>query len=222
MKNLLSAAGAAFVLASAFSGPAAAQNQILGGQPIMNSTSANDMLRIFSGIGLSGKVAGTSADSQILEFQSETGFVMYVGLVGCDGATASASCAMAQPYAIFDNGGVTLNDVNDFNFSQSTISMLMVAPDGRLIIGSRVIFDGGITEANFRTNAAMFLLDAATLMQGVSPGLKATVSYDPLRTKGMKAAGAIEAPADAARNSLDQDGGAVAALARALKAEQAE
>lgn len=214
MRSML-AAMAALGLAAA-SGAARAQNSFAG-EPVIKGVSADAIVALFGSAGMAGSVVGASGEDQLVELQSGDGFVMYVGLSGCASQASSASCSVVKPYAIF-NGGLPLEDVNYFNYSVSNISTLMMMADGRLLLGVKVLLDGGVTLGNLRTYFAAYMYDAAALLEGPEDSMASNVAYRPEGIQG-PAPGVVPA-AGAQANPAGADPAAAARIAAGLSGKE--
>lgn len=164
-------------------GPAAAQNN-LGAPAVIGGVSADDIVSIFTVVEMEGRIVGASGGDQLVELASPDGFVMYVALSQCAGQASTAPCSLVKPYAIFENTGLTLATINDFNFQTSNISTLMQMPDGRALLGVKLLLEGGVTIANFSSYLGNFMFDAAAMLEGPSDGAAATVAYHPQSALG--------------------------------------
>jgi hypothetical protein len=159
-------------------GPAFAQNSLVSPK-VMDAVSANGIVSIFSEVEMTGSVIGASGDDQLVQLVSEDGFVMYVALSNCTSQAATAPCSIVKPYAIFEGGGFTFEAVNGFNFSVSNVSTLMIMPDGRGLLGVKLLLTGGVTPENFTTYLGNFMFDAAALLGEEAEDAATSVSYDP-------------------------------------------
>lgn len=210
MRSML-AAMAALGLAAG-TGAASAQNS-LAGEPVIGGVSADTIVALFGSAGMPGVVVGASGEDQLVELRSSDGFVMYVGLSNCASQASSAPCALVKPYAIF-NSGAPLENVNHFNYSVSSVATLMVMGDGRLLLGVKVLLDGGVTMSNLRAYLASFMYDAAALLEGPEDSMASNVAYRPEGIQG-PAPGVVPA-AGAQANPAGADPAAAAHAAAAL------
>jgi hypothetical protein len=106
---------------------------------------------------------------------------------------------------------MALDSVNRFNYSSSSVSTLMMMPDGRLLLGVKLLLDGGVTETNLRTYLASYMFDVASLIEGPNDSAATNVAYDPQAAQG-PAPGVVPA-AGAQENSMDIDVAAIAGRA---------
>ncbi|GJL91138.1 hypothetical protein [Hyphococcus sp.] len=166
-------------------GPAAAQNSLVSPK-VMDAVSANGIVSIFSEVEMTGSVVGASGGDQLVQLVSEDGFVMYVALSNCASQAATAPCSIVKPYAIFEGSGFTFEAVNGFNFSVSNVSTLMIMPDGRGLLGVKLLLTGGVTPENFTTYLGNFMFDAAALLGEAEESAATSVSYESPQGLGPK------------------------------------
>ncbi len=202
MRKMFAAMMALGLVAGAGAAPAVAQNNFAAPQ-VRNGVSANEIVTLFAGVGMAGQIVGASDGDQLVELTSPEGFVMYVALSRCASQASSSPCVQVQPYSIFEGHGLSFSHVNDFNFRRSNIATLMMMPDGRALLGLKLLLDGGFTMSNFGINMGTYMYDVAKLLEG-APGDAATnVAYQPQPAFG-PAPGVIPAPA-AQPNGFDVD-----------------
>ncbi len=165
--------------------PALAQNS-LASPMVMDSVSANGIVSLFSEVEMSGSVVGASGADQLVELESEDGFIMYVALSECASQAATAPCKVVKPYAIFEGPGFTYEAVNGFNYNIANISTLMIMPDGRALLGVKLLLNGGVTVENFTTYLGNYMFDAAALLSEPEQDVSTNVSFEPSQGLGPK------------------------------------
>jgi hypothetical protein len=207
---------AALAAAAVLVAPASAQNtQLMGGA--FGAVTVDYVIGLFTSGGISAQYVNYESETHFIEVR-EGDLVAYIGLRGCDSAARTARCTLVQPYAMFNVVGLTLAHVNQLNLQAFEQSVAMLRPDNLAMVGCKLHVDGGVTEANLRNDLGRFFLDVASFVEGISPGAKAQVRFQPTSQSGY-ATPEIESAvstASAEANSLAGSATALHAVAQRL------
>lgn len=173
MKFVICALGA---LAAA-QGSALAQNLQLTPQGgVIQKISSNDMISILQSVQLGARLIDDAADGTKTIEATAGGDTVYIAMRGCDGAGGASLCELVQPYGFFNAQGVTYDQINSFNMNVSGIATAALLPD-RGVMATKIYLSGGVTQANLIYELGVYFSDISRLIQSVTPGVVAKVSY---------------------------------------------
>lgn len=185
LKTFLRAACAGATL---FACASAQQNSaILGAGPMIDGVSPNDFAAMMTEVGFTIVGTGVEGDLMWVETQVPSGGVFVTMLRDCTGLTATDTCKLVQPYALFETTGMTLDQFNTFHRDAAAVTTLIFMENGTGLAGMKLFTHGGITKTNFLHNFGMFFVDLESFFGAVSPGVKAEVKYAPGAGAGLPA-----------------------------------
>ncbi|HXI85986.1 MAG TPA: hypothetical protein VNH64_00900 [Parvularculaceae bacterium] len=177
--NKLFSAVAGAILAGAPVAASAQNTQLSQSNPVIDSVSVSDMISVLNAIDFEAKMVEEAPNGAKIIEASSNGVTLYFALRECKGSGAEAPCVLVQPYIIFQGSGVTLEQINDFNLNHSAKSTAGLAPNGNVIVATKIFVNQGVTAAHFIFETALYFADIDNYVKAVKPGVIASVSYKP-------------------------------------------
>lgn len=174
MKQAICALGALGICAL---GEASAQNNQFAAQPVIGGITTNEVIAILQSATLTAALIDEDQNGVKTIEASSGDNTVYVALRDCQGAGAAAPCALVQPFGLFPAGGVTLDQINNYNINVSAVATAGLMPDNRGVIATKIYLVGGTTQNNLIFELALFFNDIDLLLKSVTPGVIARISY---------------------------------------------
>lgn len=168
MRKVLKLLAGAAVLAGASGASAQTSNSTLSVDRPLASISAADvqaMLTDFE-IGSQLQPSNGSGRAPSVLATTEGGAQFLVGFFECVNAATASGCKQALISTAQASGGVSFEDLNQFNGASSVTTVVYDAGNQILIFGRNVFMPGGVGRDNFKLQIALFLRDMQTFIEG--------------------------------------------------------
>jgi hypothetical protein len=168
------------MVGAAFTSVASAQNtQLSASASVFETATTQWVSTLFNDMGFSTTVVHESEASDHLQVTASSGAVFYVSIRSCDDS-APKQCSMIQPYAFFNATGVTYSDINEMLRNNFVVSYAYLTPGDKGTVVSKIILSGGVAKGNVVQELARYFYDLDNLIDAISTGTKADVSFEPM------------------------------------------
>ncbi len=216
MRNVLKLlAGAAF-LAGATAASAQTSNSTLSAGRSLESISAADVQAMLTEFEIGSELQPSNAGrAPSVLATTEGGAKFLIGFFECASIATASGCKQALISTAQASGGVSFEDLNQFNGVSSVTTVVYDAGNQILIFGRNVFMPGGVGRDNFKLQIALFLRDMQTFIEGrQTTAAQVAFTVRPrLEEKISSVTGAGETRAAIAKFLISDDGSTEVALA---------